>query len=347
MINPLSKLTSASLKALAANTLTSNELENLATAMLQEELEAEEIRLLLTAFQMKGLPEGTLEAFSKVVRLRANKPFETAEPLIDLCGTGGDGLSTFNISTLSALVVSAAGIKTAKHGNRAQSGHFGSFDLLESLGIPFENLPGGGLARFKAHHLVLLYAPTTHPALKHMSPIRKSLPFPTLFNQLGPLVNPMALTHQVIGVYHPDLMMPMAKVMQANGIIRGFVVCGYGGLDELSLEGINQAIEVTQGHLQHLEIDPKSLPLECADNQALVAETPERALAIAKEVIAGRPGPYQEAVCLNAGLALLAAGAVANLASGIRSARFLLGSSSVAAHVQAMINQPMEVLHVS
>ncbi len=282
----------------------------------------------LTALKIKGETAAEITGCARALRQRSVKIDPGPGVVLDTCGTGGDGLGTFNVSTLTALTAAACGARVAKHGNRAASSKCGSSDLLEALGCRVE------LPREKAETLLrtlgftYLHAPNFHPAMKHAGPIRKELGFRTIFNVLGPLSNPAGANAQVLGVYAPALVRTMVEVLQALGSVRVFAFHGADGLDELSTTGENRAIELAEGRLIERVIKPEDAGLPRARVSDLLGGSPADNAAIARELLGGAKGPRRDIVVLNTAFALIAAGVAKDPADGAARAAAALDSGA-------------------
>jgi len=287
-----------------------------------------QIAAFLTALRMKGETVDEIAGCARAMRQRSVKVDAGPGVVLDTCGTGGDGLGTFNISTVAAFVVAACGVKVAKHGNRAASSKCGSADLLEALGVKLENPREKLESILREVGFVYLHAPTFHPAMKHAAPIRKELGFRTIFNMLGPICNPAGANVQVIGVYSPPLTKPIAQVLQALGTQRAFTFHGHGGLDELSTTGWNFAIDMHGGKLIDMTIGPETVGLPVAKSADLLGGQIADNVAIAKEILAGKKGPKRDIVVLNAAIALVAAGQAKNPKDGADKASDALESGA-------------------
>jgi len=242
-------------------------------------------------------------------------------PLIDTCGTGGDGCGTFNISTAAAFVVAGAGIAVAKHGNRSVSSRCGSADVLEALGARIDLPPEGAAACLEATGMGFFFAPVHHSAVRHASEVRRELGIRTLFNLLGPLANPAGVTHQLVGVYDGALTETVARVLQLLGREGAMVVHGAGGEDEISLAGPTRVSELKAGEVRTYSIGPEDFGAKKAELESLQGDDPKRNATVLKDVLAGAEGAPLEAVCLNAGAALLITQAAESPAVGYQAAR--------------------------
>ena len=280
----------------------------------------------LAALRAKGVSGEELAAMAMVLRDAAPvPPGRPAMALVDTCGTGGDGADSFNISTAVAFVAAACGAHVAKHGNRSASGKVGSADVLEALGIQLQAPAEQVVAALPQAGVTFLFAPGWHPALVGLAPLRRTLGVRSVFNLLGPLVNPLRPQAQVLGVARADLLDPMAEALARLGLERAVVVHGEGGLDEASLAGINQLRLVERGQVRSDQLDPVSLGLTSAPIEALAGGDLERNREILEAVLQGRGSQAQaDVVALNTALVLWASGHAASLAAGVEQARAAL-----------------------
>ncbi|MFN7229002.1 MAG: anthranilate phosphoribosyltransferase [Synechococcaceae cyanobacterium] len=293
---------------------------------------------LLAALRARGVGGGELAAMAGVLRDAASPPpGRPALPLVDTCGTGGDGADSFNISTAVAFVAAACGAHVAKHGNRSASGRVGSADVLEALGIRLQAPPEMVVAAIERSGLTFLFAPGWHPALGPLAPIRRSLGVRTVFNLLGPLVNPLRPEAQVLGVARAELLDPMAEALAGLGLRRAVVVHGAGGLDEASLAGVNDLRLVEGGVVRADRLDPVDLGLVTAPIEALAGGDLATNRAILEAVLQGRGSPAQQAVvALNTALVLWAAGLVAELPVGLARAQAALAAGAAWERLQRL-----------
>ena len=287
---------------------------------------------ILAAIQAKGVSSSELVGMAQVLQSQAeqiDRQRDPSEVVIDTCGTGGDGASTFNISTTVAFVAAAAGLKVAKHGNRSASGKVGSADVLEAIGVnlgaPKEQID----AALDGVGITFLFAPGWHPAMKAVVPLRKTLKVRTIFNLLGPLVNPLKPTGQVLGVSQAALVPIMAEALQQLGIGQGIVLYGQEGLDEAGLGAPTEMVQVENDRLTPRVLDPQTLGLTPAPLTALQGGDVEENAAILRSVLQGKGTlAQQEAVILNSAFALQVGQAVPSLAEGIDQARSILASGA-------------------
>jgi anthranilate phosphoribosyltransferase len=303
--------------------------EVLATIM-RGEAEASHVAGLLVALRAKGESAGEIAGFVRAM-LDAAVPIDLPGPLLDTCGTGGDGAGTFNISTIAALVVAAAGVRVAKHGNRAASGRCGSADLLEAWGVAIE-LPPPAVARtVEELGIGFLYARTFHPAMRFVAPVRAQLGVRTVFNVLGPLSNPAGAQHQVVGVADARLAPVMADALAALGKRHALVFRGEDGLDEVTTTGPSRVWEVRDGAVTDWHLDPADLGIPRATLADLVGGGIAENVAIADAILAGAEGPPSDLVAINAAAALYAADVVPDLAAGLTRARTVLADGTARA----------------
>ena len=302
---------------LCGESLSAAQATDLMQAWLSESLTPVQTGAFLAGLRAKGMEAEELAAMAAV--LREACPLPCARPdrfLVDTCGTGGDGADTFNISTAVAFTAAACGVEVAKHGNRSASGKVGSADLLEGLGLNLKAPLQSVVDAIPAAGVTFLFAPAWHPALVNLAPLRRSLGVRTVFNLLGPLVNPLKPQAQVLGVAKKDLLDPMAGALQRLGLERAVVVPGAGGLDEASLAGPNELRFIEAGAIRSLQLSPDELGLATADLEALKGGDLDCNQTILQQVLQGRGKPAQrDVVALNTALVLWAAGIDTDLSS--------------------------------
>jgi anthranilate phosphoribosyltransferase len=269
----------------------------------------------IVALRMKGETAEELTGFARAARAVAT-PIEVDGALLDTCGTGGDGLATFNISTLSAIVAAACGARVAKHGNRAASSMCGSADVLEQLGVKIDLAPEGVARCIKEAGIGFLFAPVFHPSFRFAGGPRRELGLRTVFNVLGPLCNPAGAKYQALGVADGSVAAKMADVLQRLGVERAIVFHAADGMDELSVASPSSVIEI-DGRRQEYELDPAELGLRRAPVEAMRGGGPEENARLAREVLGGAQGPRRDVVLLNAAAALRAAGLAKDWKDGL------------------------------
>ncbi len=302
-------------KLVDGQTLTSEEAGDFFAACLRGEPTPAQVAAAVTAVRSRGETVDEIAAFAQSMRNAAvtlDHPYD----VIDTCGTGGDGAHTFNISTAAALVLAGAGLKVAKHGNRAMSSKSGSSDVLSVLGVDLT----AGLAQQRQAldeaGIAFLFAPAYHGAMRHVGPVRAEIGFRTVFNLLGPLSNPAGAKRQVMGVYDPRLLEPLAQVLGRLGALRAWTVHGQG-LDELTVTGPTEVAEWKDGVVRRFEITPEDAGLPRAEIESLRGGDAETNAAALTSLLAGQTGPYRDVVLLNAAAALVVADKAHDLKSGV------------------------------
>ncbi len=292
------------------------------TACLEGALDPVLTAGLLVALRAKGVSGEELAAMATVLRRAAAPVAKRPDgPLVDTCGTGGDGASTFNISTAVAFTAAACGARVAKHGNRSASGRVGSADVLESLGLNLQAPLEEAVDALRVTGVTFLFAPGWHPALARVSPVRRTLGIRTVFNLLGPLLNPLTPDAQVLGVARADLLDPMASALLRLGVRRAVVVHGAGGLDEASLSGPSDLRLVEDGAIRSELLDPEALGLGLAPLSALAGGDAAANASILTTVLQGEGTPAQrDVVRLNTALVLWVAGLASTPGAGLDAA---------------------------
>jgi anthranilate phosphoribosyltransferase len=282
----------------------------------------------LVAWRMKGEAAAEIAAAVGVLREEMIRLRPPVRPVLDTCGTGGDGCGTFNISTAVALVVAAAGVPVVKHGNRSVSSRSGSADVLAALNVPVEAGPVWAQRSLETLGFAFCFAPHFHPTLAKVGPLRKKLGVRTVFNLMGPLLNPAGAEHQLLGVGRADLLDPLAGAIARLGTLHALLVCGRDGLDEVSLSGPTVVRRVRDGTIEELEWTPADFGLEPVAIADLVVDGPAGSAATVRTVLAGDDVPARRIVLANAAAALLAAGHAANLTDGVARAARAIDSGS-------------------
>jgi anthranilate phosphoribosyltransferase len=302
--------------------------------LMRGDAESSQVAALLVALRAKGESPAEIAGFVRAMLDAAVPvvvPAGRLEHLVDIVGTGGDGAGTFNISSVAALVIAAAGVPVAKHGNRAASSRCGSADLLEAWGVGIELPPGEVTRCLDELGITFLYARTYHPAMRHVAPVRLQLGIRTVFNVLGPLSNPAGVPYQAVGVADARLAPVMADALARLGRRHALVFRGDDGLDELTTTGPSQVWEVRDGQVTTWRLDPVDLGLPRVAPTDLQGGDVGTNVAIADAVLAGAPGPAADIVALNAAAGLYAADAVQDLAAGLARAREVLANGAAAA----------------
>ena len=304
--------------------------------IMQGEATPAQLGAFLTALRLKG--ESTEEIAGMAAAMREfSLKVRVEGTVVDSVGTGGDGSNTFNISTAAALVAAGAGVRIAKHGNRAASGNCGAADVLEALGVCIELPPGGVEHCITEGGIGFMFAQAFHPSMRYAGPVRREIGIRTVFNILGPLTNPAAAQRQLIGVAFPQLGGKMAEVMRVLGSERTLVVHGSGGLDEIALDGDTTVWELRDGKVATWTFNPKSLGLGRWGIGDLQGGDPPASAAIMRRLLDGEGGPIRDSVLLNAAGVLLAAGTVADIPAGIQSAARAIDSGAARHKLEAMV----------
>jgi anthranilate phosphoribosyltransferase len=296
-----------------------------------------QIAALLVALRTKGETVDEIVGAARALRAAAVTAPCLDPRTIDTCGTGGDGAGTFNISTTAAFVVAGAGVPVAKHGNRAASSKTGSIDVLEALGVAAD-LPVEVAADLVAEvGIGTFFARRAHPAMRFVAPVRQALGIRTLMNCMGPLLNPLGVRHQVIGVYAQELVPRIGAALSQLGTARALVVHGLDGLDEITTTTRTKAAFVEGEAVSALEIDPEALGVPLATRDALAGGSAEENARITRAVLEGESGPRRDIVVLNAAAALWVAGAAPDLVAGLELARESLDSKQALAKLEALV----------
>ena len=298
------------------------------TQVMEGKVEDSQLGAFLTALRMKGETVEEITGAAKVMRDKAEKIKVSKDPIIDTCGTGGDGANTFNISTAAAFVVAGCDISVAKHGNRAVSSRSGSADVLKCLGV---NIEASKLTVEKCIDQIgigFLFAPLMHGAMKHAAGVRKQLGIRTIFNLLGPLTNPAGANAQVIGIYDSSRLKQIASVLKLLGTRKAFVVHGSDGLDEITLTGETKVCELANGQISEYILKPDSFDLTACDAKDIAGGTPEENADILKAILSGIKGPKRDIVLMNASAAICASDKKESLKAAMELARESIDSGS-------------------
>jgi anthranilate phosphoribosyltransferase len=310
-----------------------------------------QVGAFITALRMKGETIEEITGAARVMRdhatpIRVGKALDIdreeinqdRETILDTCGTGGSGTKSFNISTTVAFVVSACGVKVAKHGNRSISSACGSADVLEALGVNLNVTPEQVESCINEVGIGFLFAPALHGAMKHAIGPRREIGIRTIFNILGPLTNPAGADRQVLGVYDEKLVEVLAKVLVKLGCQRGFVVHGQDGMDEITLTGPTRVAEINEGQVTLSTIEPEDFGLRRCLLSDLQGGDAEENAAIVRDVLAGAEGPKRDVVLLNAAYAMVAAGIAENVDAGLQKARNMIDEGLAKAKLEGLVN---------
>jgi len=293
---------------------------------------------IITGLRVKKETIGEITGAARVMReLSTRVELPPHDHFVDIVGTGGDGASSFNISTAAMFVAAAAGARVAKHGGRSVSSKSGSADVLEALGAAIELRPAQVAQCMAETGIAFMFAPNHHPAMKVVAPVRREMGVRTMFNILGPLTNPAGAPNILMGVFHPDLVGIQVRVLQALGARNAMVVWGRDGMDELSLGAATLVGELRNGEVREYEVEPEDFGLAMASSRNLKVENAEQSMAMLLEAVEGKPGVPHEIVCLNAGAALYTAGVSDSIADGIAAARQAIASGAARAKIDQFV----------
>ena len=316
--------------------LTSEVMEQVMEEIMTGEATDAQKASFLTALSMKGETIDEITSAAKVLRSHCER-FLNDMDVLEIVGTGGDGSNTINISTLSSVVVSAAGIPVAKHGNRAASSKCGTADCLEALGVKIDCAPARSAQILKDINLCFLFAQKYHPAMRFVGAVRKEMGIRTLFNVLGPLANPAGATMQLFGVYSEELVEPLAHVLRNLGVKRAMVVYGRDSMDEISLSAETKVCEFKNDEFKSYIIKPEDLGIARCNKEDLVGGTPQENAAIVNDILGGAKGPKTDVVLLNAGAAIYLASDGITLKDGIEKAREIIVSGKAKEQLEKFI----------
>ena len=318
--------------------LTSEVMEQVMEEIMTGEATDAQKASFLTALSMKGETIDEITSAAKVLRSHCER-FLNDMDVLEIVGTGGDGSNTINISTLSSVVVSAAGIPVAMHGNRAASSKCGTADCLEALGVKIDCAPARSAQILKDINLCFLFAQKYHPAMRFVGAVRKEMGIRTLFNVLGPLANPAGATMQLFGVYSEELVEPLAHVLRNLGVKRAMVVYGRDSMDEISLSAETKVCEFKNDEFKSYVIKPEDLGLTRCNKEDLVGGTPQENAAIVNDILGGAKGPKTDVVLLNAGAAIYLASDGITLKDGIEKAREIIVSGKAKKQLKEFIEE--------
>ena len=290
----------------------------------------------LTAMAMKGETIDEITASAEAMRNHCIRLLNDVDAL-EIVGTGGDGSNTFNISTTSSIVISAAGVPVAKHGNRSASSKCGAADVLEELGVNIQIEPDKSLQCLKENNICFLFAQNYHIAMRYVASVRRELGIRTIFNILGPLTNPAGATMQVLGVYDKELVEPLAKVLNNLGVKSALSVYGIDGMDEISVSDKTCVCEIKDGEIKSYEIDSSDFGFEKCSIEDLVGGNPKENARITLDILKGQKGPKRNAVVLNSAAGLYAAGAAESIGDGVKIAEDMIDSGKALQQLENFI----------
>jgi len=317
--------------------LTADEMAAVMRLIMTGEATPAQIGGFLIGLRMKGETVDEIAAAARVMRELATPVPVSGEHLVDTCGTGGDGASTFNISTASALVAAAAGARVAKHGNRSVSSRCGSADVLEAAGVNLDLSAEQVAQCVDKSGVGFLFAPKHHSAMRHAIGPRKEMGVRTLFNLLGPLTNPAGAPNQVLGVFGAEWLEPLARVLGKLGSQHVLVVHADDGLDEISIGSPTQVAELKNGRVERYQISPPQFGMQVGDVGSLAVASPEQSLALIRQVLDDTPGAALDIVLLNAGAAIYACGVASTLEQGVEAAKQAISSGKARQKLDALV----------
>ncbi|MFC7685889.1 anthranilate phosphoribosyltransferase [Ureibacillus sp. GCM10028918] len=324
--------------------LSYEEMLGAAELIFNEDTPKEAIAELLIALSNKGETTEEIAALATVMKSYALPLNLSDGSYLDNCGTGGDGLQSFNISTTSAFVLAANGVSVVKHGNRKISSASGSSDVLQALGIHTDFTIEDSVDLLNKTGITFLHAPNVHPKLKRIGEVRRSIGKPTIFNMVGPLTNPANLTTQLVGINRPEFVRNYAEVLRILGRKRAVVVSGTQGMDEASLDQDNTFTLLENDEIKSFSVDIKALGLTPAPVSALRGGVPEENAIILRDLLNGKQSAYYDAVLLNSGLALFANGKVTSVVDGVELARDSILSGRALAKLEAVVDYSQNIL---
>jgi anthranilate phosphoribosyltransferase len=319
--------------------------DGMAEAVMHEIMKGEatpvQMGAYLTALSLKGESITEITASAKAMRAHCVQLLHGVDA-VEIVGTGGDGANTFNISTAAAILVAAAGIPVAKHGNRSASGKCGAADVLEALGVKIDISPEKSAKLLNEMGLCFLFAQNYHIAMKHVAPIRKELGIRTVFNILGPLTNPAGAKMQLLGVYDRKLVEPLGRVMCNLGVKNAMVVYGEDGLDEISLSAPTYVCEVKDGWVRSYTISPEHFGFSLCSKDDLQGGEPAENAQILRDILSGKPGAKRDAVVLNAAAAMFISGKYKSIEVAVKAANDIIGGGKAKDKLDEFIRRTNE-----
>ena len=325
-------------KVVAGQNLSEIEMEEIMRRIMEGQVTESQIAGILVGLSMKGETIEEITGAARVMREKAISIKNSKDLSIDTCGTGGDGSNTFNISTTVAFVLAGAGLTVAKHGNRSVSSKSGSADVLEALGVNLSISPVQVGECLQEVNMGFLFAPVHHKAMKYAIKPRKDLGLRTIFNILGPLTNPAAVNYQVLGVYHPSLVYPLANILNNLGVKSAMVVNGNGKLDEFTLDGVNKVAYLHDNIVEELEVTPEEVGLKRSDIKELIGGTPEVNKDIILDILKGKPGPKRDVILFNSAAAFMVTGLAKTWERGIELAVNVIDSGKASKKLEELIS---------
>ncbi|WP_084781238.1 MULTISPECIES: anthranilate phosphoribosyltransferase [Paenibacillus] len=336
-------------RLIGGGSLSREEAGSVMRLIMEGEATSAQIGAIVTALRMKGETVDEISGFAEVMRSYSDRVSTTRDGLLDTCGTGGSGIHKFNISTSSSIIAAAAGVRVAKHGNRAMSGKAGSADVLEALGVNISLTAVQAAECLEEIGICFMFAQLYHPSLRHAAVPRRELGVRTIFNMLGPLTNPAGADRQLLGLYDRSRTESVARVLGGLGLKRAMVVSSYDGLDEISISAATQVSELAEdGTIRTYDLTPESLGLRRWPLEAISGGSPADNAEIIRAIFDGEEtGAYRDIVLLNAGACIYVGDKAQSLEEGVELARRIIDGGAAAAKLQQLIRKTGEYSHVS
>jgi len=335
--SPLSPIVECLRRVLTGDDLAASEMHVIVTDMMTGDATAAQAAALLVALAAKGETVEEITGAARALRAGALRVETTRRPIVDVCGTGGDGSGSFNVSTAVALVVAGAGVALAKHGNRAVTGRCGSADVLAELGVTLDATPASAARSLEQHGIAFLFAPLYHPSMRHIALVRREIGVSTLFNVLGPLANPAGAQRQLVGVAQRSRLRLVTESLARLGSERAAAVRGEDGLDEFSLCGPSRIVEWNGSTIREYVRDPLDFGMKLQPRSAIAGGDARHNARVIRRVLDGAAGAHRDVVVLNAGLALEIAGAAGSMADGCDLARSSIDSGAARGKLDALL----------
>ncbi len=320
----------------SGKSLTMDEASSVMEEIMEGQVTPAQFGAFVTALRLKGETVDEIAGMAKVMRAKAIR-VTVSDPVIDIVGTGGDGLNSFNISTVTAFVVAGAGLKVAKHGNRAASSQSGSADVLEALGVNLKLTAEQVQRCIEEAGIGFMFAQAFHPAMKYAGPPRREIGIRTVFNILGPLTNPAGAKNYLLGVADGSMVEKMAQVLKSLGCNHALVVHGEDGLDEITISGKTQVCELKGGRIKKYTVSPEDFGLPTASLDSLKGGTAQENASLLRKILAGAPGPQRDVVLMNAAAALVAGDKAKTLRQGLDLAKEAIDSGRAIARLEQLI----------
>lgn len=322
--------------------------QDVMSCIMSGEATSAQIAGVATAMRMKGETKDEITGFAAAMRLHSSHVESEYDELLDTCGTGGSGIHKFNISTASSIIAAAAGIKVAKHGNRAMSGKSGSADVLEALGVKLDLSPEAAASCLREIGICFMFAQLYHPSLRHAAGPRRELGVRTIFNMLGPLTNPAGADRQLLGLYDRSRTETIAEVLGELGLRKALVVSSHDGLDEISISAPTQVSELREGKVTTYDISPEELGLKRYRIDEVMGGEANVNAALIRSIFRGEErGAYRDIVLANAGACIYIGGGASSIAEGVVIAAQVIDGGKANAKLEQLIQMTGELAHVS